>query len=399
VRLRQVLLPALVGGLVADVGTAQSLLSTGTGFLVNDTGWILTNRHVVEDCDFMEVEGFGRATTIIKDSQADLALVLLRGQHQGAPLPLRETPPRLTEDLVALGYPLSDVLGNNIRATTGTVSALGGVHGDPRYLQISAPIQPGNSGGPVLDADGSVIGIASASLSDQVYDASQNVNFAITASEATRFMNESGISFTSAADASNALDGAAGVDAASTSVYLLQCLADTVPVAPAPAPAPQVSSAARPPSGSYSAMISYDGMDVLGFDYRTLRDVSLNTCQASCEGDPVCRAYTFNTRYDACFLKSDASVLVENGIAVGGFDRDLADDVIDSGLTMSSDVDSPGGDYRRIRGSDYIQCTLECGIDSACVAFAYVRRTNDCWLKSWVGQVESMPGVEFGLKR
>lgn len=200
-RLRQVLFTALVWGLVADVGTAQSLLSTGTGFLINDTGWVLTNRHVVEDCDFMEVEGYGRATTIIKDSQADLALVLLRGQHQGTPLALRETPPRLTENLVALGFPLSDVLGNNIRATTGTVSALGGVQGDSRYIQISAPIQPGNSGGPVLDVDGSVIGIASASLSNQVYDASQNVNFAITAAEAMRFMNESGISFTSAADA------------------------------------------------------------------------------------------------------------------------------------------------------------------------------------------------------
>lgn len=62
------------------------MIGTGSGFLVNEAGWVLTNAHVVESCDFVEHESPGHAASVIKDPEADLALALFRGPHEGAPL-------------------------------------------------------------------------------------------------------------------------------------------------------------------------------------------------------------------------------------------------------------------------------------------------------------------------
>lgn len=379
---------------------AQTLVGTGSGFLVSDAGWVMTNAHVVEGCDLVTEQTFGDATTILRDETTDLALVLFPSARGGMPLALRKSPGRLTEPVVVLGYPLTDLLGTDIRATTGSVSSLSGLHGDDRYLQISAPVQPGNSGGPVLDREGAVLGLATAVLAEEAYSASQNVNFAVTAREAARFLADNGIAFTRADETAESSSATDVVAQATTSTYLLQCRAsehgqdpetDVSSLEPYPAP--------RGLPDHRASMISYDDMDVLGFDYETLRDVQLNQCQSACESDRSCRAYTYNTRYEVCFLKDDAVVLVENDNAVGGFDVDLSDDVLDSGLVVTADVDSPGGDYRRIRNSDYLECVLECGIDRQCEGFAFVRSSGDCWLKDRIGRIESMSGVEFGYRR
>jgi hypothetical protein len=390
---------ALAVAVVTAIGTAassQTLFATGSGFLVNDAGWVLTNAHVVQDCDVVRIAGLGDAVSIITDTEADLALALFRGEHVGNPLPLRKDPARLTEEVVALGFPLSNILGSEIRATTGTVSSLAGIQADPRYIQISAPLQSGNSGGPVLDVDGNVIGIATAKLDGDEEEDYQNINFAVTAREAVRFITENGLAFVAATEPTAGDGSVDHVERATRSTYLLECrgyeLNGTNPVTSTPDIAPEVSSTSP-------AMVSYTRMDVLGLDYRTIRDVTLTMCQMTCEADRVCRAYTFNTRYSVCFLKSDAIVLVENENAVGGFDADLTDDVVDSGLVVISDSDSPGGDYQRLRDTDFVGCTLACGVDLRCQAFAFVRRTGDCWLKDSVGPLQSMPGVEFGLRR
>lgn len=394
-RPRLLALMIAASSIVSTTAHSQTLVSTGSGFLVNDSGWVLTNAHVVEGCDIVRETNHGDAVSVITDAERDLAVVLFRAEFNGAPLPIRKDPARLTEPVVALGFPLSDILGNEIRATTGTVSSLSGIQGDPRFIQISAPIQPGNSGGPVLDANGAVIGIATSKLNDRDDENFQNINFAVTAREAAGFIAKNGLSFIRASD--DPVEANPGfVDGAARSTFLLQCLVyqpeSPSPNEPQPYAGPDTVSQAP-------GMVSFNGMDVLGLDYLTIRDVSLNSCQASCEADLSCRAYTFNTRYDVCFLKSDAIVIVENGNAVGGFDADLADDVVDSGLVVTSDMDSPGGDFQRITDSDFVGCALACGVDLRCQAFAFVRRTGDCWLKDSVGPLQSIPGVEFGIRR
>ncbi len=103
-------------------------------------------------------------------------------------LPVRPTTElRKGDDVIALGYPLVSIQGQEQKATFGRVNALSGATGDDRFLQIDAPIQPGNSGGPLLDAHGNVIGIVTATLNQlETFRAAgvvpQNVNYALRTS-------------------------------------------------------------------------------------------------------------------------------------------------------------------------------------------------------------------------
>ena len=108
---------------------------------------------------------------------------------------------RLGEGVEAFGYPLTDVLAKSGNFTLGNVSALVGIGEDSRYLQISAPVQPGNSGGPLLDQNGNVVGVVSAKLNALKLmlvtngDIPQNVNFAIRASIVTSFMDANSVGY------------------------------------------------------------------------------------------------------------------------------------------------------------------------------------------------------------
>lgn len=104
---------------------------------------------------------------------------------------------------MVVGFPLSGLLSSDPIVTTGIISALAGMRNDQRDLQISAPIQPGNSGGPVFDANGRIAGIAVGTL-DTVQMARaigvvpENVNFAIKADEARQFLAAHGVTVTTA---------------------------------------------------------------------------------------------------------------------------------------------------------------------------------------------------------
>jgi S1-C subfamily serine protease len=109
------------------------------------------------------------------------------------------TPVRAGEAVVALGYPLSGLLASTANVSIGNVSALAGLHDDSRYLQISAPVQPGNSGGPLLDSSGHLMGIVTAKLDYRIArytgDIPQNVNFALKAEVARIFLDSKGIAY------------------------------------------------------------------------------------------------------------------------------------------------------------------------------------------------------------
>ena len=175
---------------------------TGTGFAVSGDGYYLTNEHVVRDCQrFAGASALDQfdLRVVFADPVNDLAL-MKADRPAGAVARFRD-PIAIApgEDVVTLGYPLSGLLGANPQVTTGAVSALSGTANDTRLVQFTAPIQSGNSGGPLFDGHGLVIGVISAKLNaESVHrltgDIPQNVNFAIKAAVARSFLDAAGLS-------------------------------------------------------------------------------------------------------------------------------------------------------------------------------------------------------------
>jgi hypothetical protein len=168
--------------------------TSGTGFFVSWQGGILTNAHVVKDCARVRVaipSGVVDGRVVAKDTANDLALIEsdvvptgIAGFRSGV---------RLGEAVAAFGYPLAGVLATSGNFTLGNVTALTGLSDDTRYIQISAPVQPGNSGGPLVDANGNVVGVVTSQVNAlKVMLANgnipQNVNFAIKGSVAATFL-------------------------------------------------------------------------------------------------------------------------------------------------------------------------------------------------------------------
>jgi S1-C subfamily serine protease len=160
---------------------AQRPAGSGTGFLIKPEGWLVTNAHVVEGRDRIEVVGRGNAAEVKVDVANELAALRSPGASPKA-VALRQAPARRGEDVAALCFSLADVLSSSIKFTTGNVNALLGPGDDTRFLQISAPVQPGNSCGPLVDTGGAVIGVITGVLKSNAFGESivpQNVNFAI----------------------------------------------------------------------------------------------------------------------------------------------------------------------------------------------------------------------------
>ena len=167
----------------------------GTGFFVAKDGKALTNAHVVDRCHEVFVSFDGQQTTahiLARDHENDLAL-LATDLHPPNTANWRISM-RQGEDIVVFGFPLAGVLATTGNVAAGNVTALAGLGNDSRFLQISAPVQPGNSGGPLLDRNGNVVGIVVAKLdalkiAAAIGDIPQNINFAIKASVATAFLD------------------------------------------------------------------------------------------------------------------------------------------------------------------------------------------------------------------
>jgi S1-C subfamily serine protease len=189
-------------------------ISTGTGFAVTFDGVLVTNDHVIDGCRGLRarIQGaewdYHEATVIARDRALDLAAIRL--QPKVAPFPskirslpralLRKEPPiRVGEQAITYGFPLRGILAAGGNLTTGYVTALRGLKDNPNYMQISTPIQPGNSGGALLDISGNVIGVVKSSLDDLALmratgSVPQNVNFAVELDALKRFLANSNIS-------------------------------------------------------------------------------------------------------------------------------------------------------------------------------------------------------------
>ena len=170
--------------------------STGTGFFINPMN-IITNQHVVDSCRNIKIIKNGVTSSAkIKsvDRTNDLA-VLTASEHSKTYLKFRSgRSVRIGESIIAMGYPLGILLGSRVKLTTGNVSSLTGLVNDTTTLQLTAPVQPGSSGGPLLDNTGSVVGVVHAQLAKK-YSA-ENVNLAIKANVATMFLDVHEIDYT-----------------------------------------------------------------------------------------------------------------------------------------------------------------------------------------------------------
>ncbi len=181
--------------------SARKIVS-GSGFVVARQGLVLTNSHVVQGCSAITVQAAGKpqfdARVLASDDQTDLALLSSTGQYSQAAA-FRSAPGlRAGETVIALGFPLPGLLADDVIVSSGTINALSGVGNDSTRLQISAPVQPGSSGGPLLDSHALVVGVVVAKLdagkvARALGDIPQNVNFAIKAGVARLFLEAQGI--------------------------------------------------------------------------------------------------------------------------------------------------------------------------------------------------------------
>lgn len=160
---------------------------SGTGFALNN-GYIATNYHVVENAKSIKVQGIRgsfnteyNATVISTDKFNDLAIIKINDSRFSGfgtiPYRVKTSTSEVGEDVFVLGYPLTTTMGDEIKLTTGVISSKTGFQGDVSLYQISAPIQPGNSGGPLFDGNGNLIGIVNAK-----HRGAENVSYAIKAS-------------------------------------------------------------------------------------------------------------------------------------------------------------------------------------------------------------------------
>lgn len=163
---------------------------SGSGFFVSTNGVIATNEHVIENAKTIEIflsNDIGNfsynAKLLIKDQINDVALIQIDDKNfEGLtvlPYGISDKA-EIGENSFTIGYPLNDVMGSNYKLTNGIISAISGIEDDVRYYQISIPLQPGNSGGPLFNNQGNVIGITTAKLNSEAVGTSvENVNYAI----------------------------------------------------------------------------------------------------------------------------------------------------------------------------------------------------------------------------
>ena len=173
--------------------------SSGTGFFVTQDGLVVTNFHVIEGANSITITRFNgkqsTATPVVLDRANDIAILQVDEASQETVLQVRHssTANRGT-DLLTIGFPLTSIQGKEPKVTSGILSSLSGLDDDPRHFQISVPVQPGNSGGPLIAKDGAVIGIVTSKLNAigvvrATGDIPQNVNFAVKSAYLTELFS------------------------------------------------------------------------------------------------------------------------------------------------------------------------------------------------------------------
>src|SRR6516165_8850736 len=208
---------------------------SGSGFVVSKNAHIVTNNHVVADC-VGDIHGnlAGQAPVklcvVSTDEENDLALLQGTKKFKEKDIAtIRASAVNSGDQVVAIGYPLHGLLTSDLTVTTGIISSLAGVHNDTRFLQISAPVQPGNSGGPLHDTSGNIVGVVTAKLNalriaKATGDIPENINFAIKTGALRDFLDNGAVPYQTAEPAGETKT-ADIASAARTYTMLISCTA------------------------------------------------------------------------------------------------------------------------------------------------------------------------------
>jgi S1-C subfamily serine protease len=194
---------------------------SGSGFFVSKLGHIVTNEHVVQNCGSITVGDNAKkqvAVTLVEtDKRNDLALLKISSPEMASAdtkslirklgikiVPLaseglfRSDDVELGERVLVAGYPYGEIFSDTIKVTGGMVSANRGMGDDIGQFQMDAAVQPGNSGGPIYDENGNIVGVVVAQLdrlkvAKAIGSLPENVNFGIKASTVRQFLTASGL--------------------------------------------------------------------------------------------------------------------------------------------------------------------------------------------------------------
>jgi len=179
----------------------RSLVGTGTGFVINEE-YVVTADHVLAECNAVSIRHQHKeidGEIAARDTNNDLGLIRLAEKFESS-AKLRDGKPTTLGEMVAnYGYPLFGQLSDAAKVTQGNINALAGWQNDSSILQFDAPTQPGNSGGPLLDASANVVGVVSSGLSKeyaiQTDHIAQNVNFAVKSYLVEGFLTANGVTY------------------------------------------------------------------------------------------------------------------------------------------------------------------------------------------------------------
>jgi hypothetical protein len=266
---------------LADVPTTYAskdhldIISSGSGVVIGPHE-VLTANHVADSCRAINV--FGKdAYVAAHDETNDLAVVHTKDQWATWAL-FSNLPVHAGDTAIAMGYPLAGVLADAANVTVGNVSALAGLLNDSRFLQITTPVQPGNSGGGLFDSNGGIIGIVQGRLDVAKFlkyfgDIPQNVNFAIKAEQARAFLDSNGVKYQAAPNLGRILPATEVATMARPFTVRIDCYGEQEqakpespppqqrttppPQQPPPAPSPSVSDAPKRPFRIVNASDGY----------------------------------------------------------------------------------------------------------------------------------------------
>jgi S1-C subfamily serine protease len=212
--------------------TTQEQISTGTGFQITPEGHVVTNFHVAGDCRKISLSKPSDlpvpASLLASDRDNDLVILKASGLPKDSVAPLRDgNSPKAGTEIVVFGFPLTGLLASNGNVVTGNITSLAGLGNKASQYQISAPVQPGNSGGPVLDREGRVVAVVVSKLDamkavETTGDIPQNINFAIKESVLRNFLESSSVKFQSQSSGTP-MDTPTLAEKAQTFTYMVEC--------------------------------------------------------------------------------------------------------------------------------------------------------------------------------
>lgn len=169
-----------------DPAMASNFIGQGTGFFITKDGYLVTNHHVINQASLVKVKtskGLMTAEVVLTDPMNDLAVIKVDGVFSALPVHAGENV-SLGSSVSTVGFPTVGLMGYSPKYAKGEITSMAGIRDDERYYQISLPVQPGNSGGALVNSKGMVVGVVSAKLDmkamlQQSNQLPENVNYAV----------------------------------------------------------------------------------------------------------------------------------------------------------------------------------------------------------------------------